>query len=105
MILVDVDLAALLLLPIVAAVACRLRPGYTALVTVLAAVISAACLLLLPVDREVGGGGLSLAVSGFGKGALWLSLLLTASVLVANFAANVAYAIVDPRIRIGSSAA
>ena len=75
MILVDVDLAALLLLRIVAAVACRLRPGFTAQVTVLAAVISAACLLLLPVDREVGGGGLALAVSGFGKGALWLSLL------------------------------
>ncbi len=37
--------------------------------------------------------------------ALWLSLLLTASVLVANFVANVAYAVVDPRIRIGSSAA
>ena len=29
----------------------------------------------LPVDREIGGAGLGLAVSGFGKGALWLSLL------------------------------
>ena len=31
--------------------------------------------------------------------ALWLSLLLTVSVVLANFAANVGYALVDPRIR------
>lgn len=32
--------------------------------------------------------------------ALWLSLLLTASVVLFNFAANVAYALVDPRVRL-----
>lgn len=73
--LVDFDLAALLLLPIVAAVACRRRPRSAARVTVLTLVVSAAGLVLLPVDREVGGGGLGLAISGFGKGTLWLSLL------------------------------
>jgi peptide/nickel transport system permease protein len=31
--------------------------------------------------------------------ALWLSLLLTVSVVLANFAANVGYALIDPRIR------
>jgi peptide/nickel transport system permease protein/oligopeptide transport system permease protein len=31
--------------------------------------------------------------------ALWLSLLLTVSVVLANFAANIGYALVDPRIR------
>jgi ABC-type dipeptide/oligopeptide/nickel transport system permease component len=36
--------------------------------------------------------------------ALWLSLLLTACVVLANFVANVAYAAVDPRIRIRSAA-
>jgi ABC-type dipeptide/oligopeptide/nickel transport system permease component len=37
--------------------------------------------------------------------ALWLSLLLTASVVVFNFAANVGYALVDPRIRFGQARA
>jgi peptide/nickel transport system permease protein len=37
--------------------------------------------------------------------ALWLSLILTASVVIANFIANIAYAVVDPRIRITSTAA
>jgi peptide/nickel transport system permease protein len=32
--------------------------------------------------------------------ALWLSLLLTVSVVLFNFAANIAYALVDPRIRL-----
>ena len=32
--------------------------------------------------------------------ALWLSLLLTVSVVLANFAANVGYAIADPRVRL-----
>jgi ABC-type dipeptide/oligopeptide/nickel transport system permease component len=31
--------------------------------------------------------------------ALWLSLLLTATVIVVNFAADVGYALADPRIR------
>jgi peptide/nickel transport system permease protein/oligopeptide transport system permease protein len=31
--------------------------------------------------------------------ALWLSILLTTTVIVANFAANIGYALVDPRIR------
>jgi peptide/nickel transport system permease protein len=31
--------------------------------------------------------------------ALWLSMLLTASVIAANFAANVGYALADPRVR------
>jgi ABC-type dipeptide/oligopeptide/nickel transport system permease component len=34
--------------------------------------------------------------------ALWLSLLLTASVVLFNFAANVGYALVDPRVRFGA---
>src|SRR5205807_373914 len=37
--------------------------------------------------------------------ALWLSLLLTASVVLFNFAANVGYAIVDPRIRLAGAEA
>jgi hypothetical protein len=73
--LVALDLVALLLLPVLAALACRLRPGSAAPVTAVGLAASAACLAALPVDREVGGEGLSLAVSGFGKGALWLSLL------------------------------
>jgi hypothetical protein len=73
--LVDFDLAALVLLPLLAAVACRIRPDGAVPVTVLASAASAACLLVLPVDHEVGGGGMGLAVSGFGKGTLWLSLL------------------------------
>jgi hypothetical protein len=73
--LVALDLIALLVVPALAALACRLRPGSTPAVTVAALVASAACLAVLPVDREVGGGGLGLALSGFGKGALWLSLL------------------------------
>jgi hypothetical protein len=79
----DVDLAALLVLPVVAALACRLRPGSAAIVTGLTLVASATCLLLLPVDREVGGGGLALAGSGFGKGTLWLSLLGVALAVLA----------------------
>ena len=31
--------------------------------------------------------------------ALWLSLLLTAAVVLANFAANIGYALADPRVR------
>jgi ABC-type dipeptide/oligopeptide/nickel transport system permease component len=34
--------------------------------------------------------------------ALWLSLLLTASVIVVNFLANIGYALADPRIRVSS---
>ena len=37
--------------------------------------------------------------------ALWLSLLLTASVVIANFLANVGYALADPRIRLGAQEA
>jgi len=37
--------------------------------------------------------------------ALWLSLLLTASVIIFNFAANIGYAIVDPRIRLARAEA
>jgi peptide/nickel transport system permease protein len=37
--------------------------------------------------------------------ALWLSLLLTASVVVFNFAANIGYALVDPRIRLAGAEA
>jgi hypothetical protein len=81
--LVDLVLAALLLLPVAAALLCRLRPASTALGTVVTLGLSAICLLVLPVDREVGGGGLALAVSGFGKGTLWLSLLGVSLVVLA----------------------
>lgn len=37
--------------------------------------------------------------------ALWLSLLLTVCVVLANFAANVGYALADPRIRFGAQEA
>jgi hypothetical protein len=73
--LVGLDLVAILLVPALAALTCRLRPGTAAPVTVAGLLAVAVCLAGLPVDREVGGAGLSLAVSGFGKGALWLSLL------------------------------
>jgi hypothetical protein len=73
--LVALDLVALLVLPALAALACRLRPTSVSAVTAAALVASAVCLAVLPVDREVGGGGLGMAMSGFGKGALWLSLL------------------------------
>jgi ABC-type dipeptide/oligopeptide/nickel transport system permease component len=36
--------------------------------------------------------------------ALWLSLILTVSVVLANFLANVGYALADPRIRLGGGA-
>jgi peptide/nickel transport system permease protein len=36
--------------------------------------------------------------------ALWLSLILTVSVVLANFFANVGYALADPRIRLGGGA-
>jgi hypothetical protein len=73
--LVLLDLLALLVVPALAALACRLRPGSAATVTAMGLVASTVCLAGLPGDREVGGGGLSLAMSRFGKGALWLSLL------------------------------
>ena len=34
--------------------------------------------------------------------ALWLSLLLTGSVILINFVANIGYALADPRIRVSS---
>ena len=37
--------------------------------------------------------------------ALWLSLLLTASVVLFNFAANVGYALADPRVRLSARGA
>jgi len=69
------DLVALLVVPALAALTCRLRRNSAAAVTPVALVASAVLLAVLPVDREVGGGGMNMAVSGFGKGALWLSLL------------------------------
>jgi hypothetical protein len=70
----DLNLTALLAVPAVAAIACRLRPGTAVLFTGAGLLTGAVLLAILPVDREVGAGGLTLAVSGFGKGALWLSL-------------------------------
>jgi peptide/nickel transport system permease protein/oligopeptide transport system permease protein len=35
--------------------------------------------------------------------ALWLSLLLTAAVVLANFAANIGYALADPRVRVAQT--
>jgi hypothetical protein len=73
--LFDLDLTGLLLVPLLAAIACRFWPAATAPVTVLGLVLSAISILLLPVDHELSGAGLGVAVSGFGKGTLWLSLL------------------------------
>jgi hypothetical protein len=70
----DLNLTALLAVPAVAAIACRLRPGSAVPFTGAGLLTGAVLLAFLPVDREVGAGGLTLAVSGFGKGALWLSL-------------------------------
>jgi hypothetical protein len=70
----DLNLAALLAVPAVAAIACRLRPGSAVPFTGAGLLAGAVLLAILPVDHEVGGGGFTLAVSGFGKGALWLSM-------------------------------
>ena len=78
-----VDLAGLLAVPAIAAAISRARPNAAVPVTVVALAALAAGLALLPVDRQVGGGGLLLAVSGFGKGALWLSLLGVAVAVLA----------------------
>jgi hypothetical protein len=78
-----IDLAALLALPAVAAAIYRFRPDTAARVSVIALIGLAAGLAVLPVDRQIGGGGLVLAVSGFGKGALWLSMLGVAIAVLA----------------------
>ena len=80
---VGLDLVALVVVPALAALTCRLRPDSAALVTPVGLVASGLSLAVLPVDREVGGGGLNLALSGFGKGALWLSLLGVGLVVMA----------------------
>jgi hypothetical protein len=70
----DLNLAALLAVPAVAAIACRLRPGSAVPFTGAGLLAGALFLAILPVDHEAGAAGLTLAVSGFGKGALWLSM-------------------------------
>src|SRR5258708_1550100 len=79
------DLLALLLVPMISAAVCRARPDAATSVTVVSLIVLAAWLGVLPVDREFGGLGVVFAVSGFGKGALWLSLL---GVAVAVLAVN-----------------
>jgi hypothetical protein len=69
----DAGLVMLLAVPAGAAIACRLRPDWAVGFTGVGLLAGAILLASQPVDHEVGGAGLTLAVSGFGKGALWLS--------------------------------